>query len=223
MAYSASRSGGTEMALKQYQPGNPEFLEMIHSGQFDRLRAEEILPGVDLNRPIIDPSDIHGFTTTYLFEAVQANNLPAVAFLLDNGAAPNLYIPELYNGSALWELQYIEPEQDWKTRYEIAKLFFRYGADPDLVCDSEALYDYVCYKVFNENPNDKNDWENLRHLFLLLVVYGGGRLTGRICPILKDIDINRIDEYDIVICPHEDGYHLVGKLVDGNGKEIGVI
>ena len=211
------------MALNQYQPGNPEILEMIHNGQFDRLRVGEILSGVDLNLPITDPSDIYGFATTYLFEAVQANNLPAAAFLLENGADPNLYISELYNSSALWELQYIEPEQDWRTRFEIAKLFFRYGADPDLVCDGEALYDYVCFKVFDDAPNDKNDWENLRHLFLLLVVYGGGRLTRRVCPILKDIDINRIDEYDIVIRRHEDGYHLVGKLIDGNGKEIGII
>ncbi len=209
--------------MNQYQIGNPEILKMIDSGQFDSLRAKEILSGVDLNRPILIPVLGFHISTTYLFEAVDANNLPAVAFLLENGADPNLYIPELDNSCALWELQYVEPEQNWKTRFEIAKLFFRHGVDPDLVCDSEALYDYVCFKVFEDVPNDKNDWENLRHLFLLLVVYGGGRLTGRVCPILKDIDINRIDEYDIVICRHEDGYHLVGKLVDRSGKEIGII
>ena len=211
------------MSVYQYQEGSPELMEMIHNGQFDSLRAREILSGADLNRPITVPVLGFSVSTTYLFEAVEANNLPAVAFLLENGADPNLYIPDADYSCALWELQYIEPTQDWKTRFEIAKLFFRHGADPDLVCDSEALYDYVRFKVFDDDPKDKNDWENLRHLFLLLIIYGGGRLTGRVCPILKDIDINRIDEYDIVICPHEDGYHLVGKLVDGNGKEIGIV
>jgi len=212
--------------MDEYQIGNREIIDMIENGHFDLPRAKELLCGEDLNKPIRIP--IPGcnlsYSTTYLCEAVSSNNLPAVAFLLDNGADPNLYIPDIDERSALWELQYIEPEQDWKIRYEIAKLFFSHGADPDLTSDNEALYDYVCFKVFNEDPNDKNDWENLRHLFLLLVIYGSNRkATGYERAVLKDIDLSRIDEYDIVISPYLNTHKLIGKLIDGNRNEIAII
>lgn|GEM_PF-3291304 len=213
--------------MKEYPVGNLEIIEMINSGGFDEKRAKEILAGTDLNRPINVPigNTNSYFSTTYLYEAVGANNLPAVAFLLDNGSDPNLFDPDLNGDCALWELQYIDQDQDWKTRYEIGKLFFRHGADPNLICDGETLYDYVLFKVYNDDLYDENDWENLRHLYKLLVLYGGGgKKLGRGRPeFTGDIDLNRIDEYDVRLHLCEDGYHIAGTLVDEEGNEVALL
>lgn len=84
------------------------------------------------------------------------------------------------------------------------------------------MYDYVLYKVYNETPNNENDWENLRHFYLLLVLYGGcNDEKGYPRPVLKDIELSQIDEYDIRFFQHEDGYHIIGELVDKEGISHG--
>ncbi len=207
---------------KPYPTGNPVFLEMINSGGFDGQKAKEIMAGTDLNQPINIPFGVSSCSTTYLYEAVEANNLPAVAFLLDNGANPNFNNPDLDEDCALWQLQYIDEDQDWQTRYEIGKLFFQHGADPNLVCDGETFYDYVRFKVYNDDTYDENDWQNLLHLYKLLVLYGGGGKTlGYKRPEFKKaIDLSKIDEYDVRLYACDDGYHIAGMMVDGEGNEI---
>ena len=166
--------------------------------------------------------DLNDYSTTYLHEAVCANNLPAVKYLLERGADPNLYNPELICDCALWDLQYLYPDQDLETRYEISKLFFKYGANPNIKCEGETLYDYVVYIIYNDPPDDDNEWENLRNLYKLLVLYGGGSETGVYGkPHLKDVDPNKADEYSIMLMRHEDGYHIVGKLIDDGGNVVG--
>ena len=200
-----------------YPQGIPEILDMIHNQTFDSVLAEKLLDGVDLDAPICDKD---GYSTTYLCEAVIENNLPAVAFLLEHGSNPNLNDPDLIHDCPLWELQYLWDTPDWETRYEIAKLFFAHGADPNLESDGESLYDYVLFKVFNDTPLDDNDWENLRHLFLLLAIYGGGgKCYPR--PILQDVNMGRVDDYDIVFSPHESGHGLIANVVDGEGNIVG--
>ena len=207
--------------MQKYPPGDPEILRMIESGSFDGKLAEERLHGVDLNAPVCD---FHEYSTTYLYEAVAENNLAAVAFFLEHGADPNLNNPDLICDCALWELQYLDVDQDWETRYEIGKLFFRYGADPNLEVDEETFYHYVLFKVYNDPPSDENDWQNLLHLYLLLVLYGGGcDGTEDMDPELKSIDRSRIDEYTIRIVQHEDGYHLYGELIDPEGNVVAEI
>ena len=95
--------------MSDYPKGNPDVLKMFESGLFDDSLAKELLSGVDLNSPI---GDLSGFSTTYLYEAVAENNLPAVDYLL------------------------------------------KHGADPNLKCDGESLYDWVTYKVYNDLPSD---------------------------------------------------------------------
>ena len=191
--------------MNVYPAGNEQILKSINDGSFDEQDALQVLNGVDLNEPICD---LNGNSTTYLYEAVSANNLPAVSFLLEHGADPNLNKPELICDCPLWELQYIEDDQDWRTRYEIAKMFFLYGADPNLESEGETLYDYIVYKVYNDPPIDDNDWENLRHFYELLVAYGGGggdrhypkhQLTGA--------NPDRIDDCDIELPMHDDNNH----------------
>ena len=130
--------------MSRYPTGNKTVLQMIDSGTFDAALAEVLLNGVDLNAPICDLS---GYSTTYLYEAVSNNNLQAVAFLLEHGADPNLNIPELIGDCALWQLQFLDIGQDWQTRYEISKLFFQYGANPNIKCDRESLYDDVVWFI----------------------------------------------------------------------------
>lgn len=205
--------------MSEYPKGNSDVLKMLESGRFDDRLAEELLRGIDLNSPICDSN---GCSTTYLYEAVAENNLPAVDFLLKHGANPNLYDPNLTCDCALWALQYLDVGQDWQTRYEICKLFFQHGADPNIRCDGETLYDYIVFKVYNDTALDENDWENLLHLYKLLVIYGGGSECGAYGkPDLKSIDLNKTDEYRVRFSKHEDEYHISGFLVDGDGKIVG--
>ena len=205
--------------MRGYPAGNATVLGMIESGRFDSGLADDFLYGVDINAPICD---LHGYSTTYLYVAVSKNNLPAVKYFLEHGADPNLYIPELISDCALWDLQYLDIGQNWETRYEISKLFFQYGANPNIKCDGETLYDYVLFKVYNDTPRDDDDWENLRHFYKLLVLYGGGEDTGEYPkPRLEDIDPKNADEYDVILMQHEDGYHIIGKMVDDDGNVVG--
>lgn len=196
---------------KEYPNGNTEILNMINNHSFDANLAESILEETDLNAPI---SNLQGYPSTYLCEAVNANNFPAVSFLLEHGANPNLDEPD----SALWNLQYLWGSEDWKTRYEIAKLFFQYGADPNYLENGEieTLYDWVLFKVYNDPPEDDNEWENLKQFYKLLVIYGGGH--GGIYPppvFLENIDKNRLDDYDVCLYWIEEGVSLGGRLLDG--------
>ncbi len=211
--------------MKEYPTGNPDFLEIINSGGFDEQRAKEIMAGTDLNQPINIPFGASFCSTTYLYEAVNANNLPAVAFLLDNGADPNFNNPDLIGDCPLWQLQYIDADQDWQTRYKIGKLFFQHGANPNLIIDGETFYDYVLFKVYNDIPDDENERENLFHLYKLLVLYGGGgKALGYNRPeLIKDIDLGKIDEYDVLLNLCDDGYHITGTLVDGEGNEVALL
>ena len=90
--------------MDKYPEGNREILKSIKDGSFDEDYADIFLLNVDLNEPI---SDLNGFSTTYLFEAVEANNLPAVSYLLEHGADPNFCNIELDGDCPLWNLQYI--------------------------------------------------------------------------------------------------------------------
>ena len=205
--------------MREYPEGNPDVLKMIESGGFNESLAEKLLSGVDLNSPVCDLS---GNSTTYLYEDVVENNLPAVSYLLEHGADPNLYDPNLVNDCALWELQFLEEGQDWRTRYEICKLFFGHRADPNIKCDGESLYDDVTFEVYNDLPSNAAWRETLLNLYKLLVIYGGGSKDGAYGkPDLPGIDPSKADEYEIRFSRHEDGYHLQGFLVDGNGKTVG--
>ena len=205
--------------MKEYPKGNEKLLTMISNGYFEKSFADEVLKDVDLNAAI---ADLNGFSTTYLYEAVDANNLQAVSYFLDHGADPNLYNEDLICRCALWELQYLWDDGDWKTRYEIAKLFFQHGADPNIECGGESLYDFVMYKIFNDLPDDENDFMNLRRLYVLLIVYGGGRDEGVYPkPRLNNVDRSRVDDYDVILIPQPDNYHLVGKLIDKDDTVVG--
>ena len=207
--------------MKTYPLGNETLLNMISSNTFDEKLAEELLRGVDLNEPFY-VHDLGGYFTTYLYKAVEHNHLRAVAFLLEHGADPNLYIPDLTDYCALWELQYIDDDQDFKTRYEMSKLFFRHGADPNIECYGETLYDFVVYKVYNDSSETENERENLLNLYKLLVVYGGGTDRGGYPkPKLLNVDPGKVDEYHIELTMQEDGHYISGKLIDGAGSVLG--
>lgn len=209
--------------MKEYPDGNLELLKMISSGEFNAQKAKEITAGIDFNQPIINPLD--GYSTTYLFEAVCANNLAATAFLLENGADPNLNMPDLSGDCALEQLRYLDNGQDWETRYAISKLFFEHGANPNLKLERETLYDDILYEVYGQDPNDENDWENLLHLYKLIVIYGGGgKALGLERPqFLTGIDMSKVDEYEVRLHLCEDGYHIAGRLVDGDENEVAIL
>ena len=203
----------------RFCPIKRDILKMIQSSSFDADAADRLLKGVDLNSPICDED---GCSTTYLSKAVACNNPEAVKFLLEHGADPNYYNPELMDECALWELQYLDEGQDCRTRYEIQKLLFRYGANPNLECEGERLYDYIVYQVYNDAPGNAADWENLLQFYKLLVIYGGGDAEhGYRKPILHDIDPEKADDYDILLYRCDDGYHIGGRLIGKDGTNHG--
>ena len=143
---------------EHYIKGNIDLLTMIESKAFDQAKALHIIEDIsDLNQPILN---LDGYSTTYLFEAQESNNVEAVRFLLEHGADPNLDIPELLNDCPLHDLHFLwqEMEDYVQQRLEIAKLFFEFGADPNLPYDGETLYDHVRWEVFNDSITP-HDWE----------------------------------------------------------------
>ena len=155
-----------------------------------------------------------------LQNAVDNNDYYAVKALLENGADPNTIDSD--ENCPFWDLQYPPDDlQDAGTRLGIAKLFLEHGADPNLKCDLESLYDSVMYDIFNDMSDP--DWDYLLEFYKLLVAYGGGG-HGYPRPVLSEtIDKARVDDYKIVFEQCEDGYHIQGYIVDPEGKEIGTL
>ncbi len=120
-----------------------EMIKLIISRPFDADQAAIVLRGIsDINQTIIDGE--YGYETTLLGKAVENNSLGAVQFLLEHGSNPN-YIGENYD-CPLSDLEFgfdeNTPEED-STRYKIAKKFFEYGADPNLLLEGETIFDSV--------------------------------------------------------------------------------
>ena len=191
-------------------------LALIEQRPFDMGRANALLAQVgDINQTIFDGN---GWHTTFLYEAVGCNNLDAVRFLLEHGADPNYVSPDY--DCAFGELQYGWEEKDEdRTRYEIAKLFFSHGADHNLLLEGETIFDYVSYKIYNEIGEP--DWPFLVSFYKLLVLYGGGGHGYGTPEISEPIDFDRVDEYQIRLRQHEDGYHIEGFLLNPDGIIIG--
>lgn len=207
-----------------YGKGNPALLTMFKSKVFDYAAAREIIADIpNLNEPILD---LNGYSTTYLYEAEENNNIEAVRFLLENGADPNLDIPELISDCPLFDLHFLRGEKqgEEQQRLEIVRLFFEFGANPDILIEAETLYDHVLWEVFNDSITP-HDWKYIKKFFIFLVAYGGGKEPSRYGPpaLTEPIDRNRICEYDFELVPCEDGYHLEGHMIAPDGRDIGTV
>ena len=139
---------------QEMQAEKLELLSMMQDKHFDEANARKMLNSV----PDVDMSitDEHGYQSTYMSEAVDANNIRMVKLLFEYGADPN-YIGD---GALcpLWDLQYwADDEKDDETRLAIVKLFLDHGANPMLSPEGEALYDWAL------SCNAENDWDNKRH------------------------------------------------------------
>ena len=211
------------MSKKDYPLGDHELLELIrHSSDSEAIR-EQIMKIEDINAPILDEK---GYSTTYLHEAVGESNLTAVQVLLDNGADPNYSNCDLICDCALWELQYCDFSfDDPKNRIQIAKEFFLHGADPNLIPDGEleSLYDYVLFKVFNDDDLTGAEWDYLDDFYTLLIAFGGGGKGYRKPDLSEPIDKDRIDDYRIEYELCDDNYHIKGYVVNPEGDRIGEV
>ena len=108
--------------------------------------------------------------------------------------------------------------------FQSRKLFFEFGANPDILYEVETLYDHVLWEVFNDSITP-HDWEYIKKFFIFLVAYGGGKEASRygLPNLTEPIDKNRIYEYDFKLVPCEDGYHLEGHIIAPDGKDIGAV
>ena len=209
---------------EKYLPGNTELLTMFESKTFDREKAARILAEIpDLNQPILDSGS---YSTTYLYEAETYNNVEAVHFLLENGADPNYCNLDILNSCALDDLHFLweEMQEEAAQRLKIAKMFFEFGGDPNLLYDGETLYDHVLWEVFNDSYTP-HDWEYIRSFFKILVAYGGGggKSYNSRPKLSEPIDKSRIDEYEFALFQCEDGYHLEGHMINPDGVDIGIV
>ena len=164
-----------------------------------------------------------GASDACLYEAVTENDLESIQFLLESGVDPNAYNPDTDWDCPLWDLQYApDDESDCETRYEIAKLFFKYGANPNIMLEGETLFEHVTYKAYNEY---EPGWQfrYLLQFYKLLVLYGGGGHSYAKPEFSEPLNHERADEYTIVFRRCEDGYHIEGHLLNPEGKEIGVL
>lgn len=206
-----------------YVKGNPELLAMFKSKVFDYAAAQEIIADIpDLNKPILD---LNGYSTTYLYEAEENNNIEAVRFLLENGADPNLDIPGLINGCPLHDLHFLwEEMEEEQQRLEIVRLFFEFGANPDIQYEIETLYDHVLWEVFNDSVSP-HDWNYIKKFFICLAAYGGGKKPSRygIPNLTEPIDKNRIYEYDFRLVPCKGGCDSEGHIIAPDGTDIGTV
>lgn len=212
--------------MKDYLLGNKELLELLRQQFFDKERAKQLLEDIpDINQPILNEN---GYSTTYLYEAQEANAVEAVRLLLEHGADPNFCNSDLSWGDCpLWDLQYWPDDKaDDRNRFEIAKLFFEYGANPNLMIDWDHLFEYVAYRVYEDDwigidgAEFERRWEYLCNFYKLLIAYGGGDRYYK--PELSgEIQLDRIEDYEIIVRTCEDGYHVQGILLDPDGKEIG--
>ena len=126
-----------------------EMIQLVITRPFDSDRAAIVLKGIsDVDQTLLVGE--YGYKKTLLGEAVDNNNLGAVQFLLDHDANPN-YIGEDFD-CPLSDLEFgydeDTPEED-HIRYEIAKKFFEYGADPNLLLEGETIFDSVTYSIYN--------------------------------------------------------------------------
>lgn len=202
-----------------YPKGNKELLDMLRNSSDETAIRNKLSEIGDLNQPILDE---RGDSTTYLFEAVEENNLVAVRTLLNHGADPNYFNEDLLDDCALWDLQYWDIEnEDPNIKYQIAKEFFQHGADPNIIPykGGESLYDYVWFKVI-EDGVDK-DWDYLLNFYKLLLAYGGGGIGYPRPHFSGEIDKDRIGDYKIEFVFCDDNYHIDGYVVDPEGKMIG--
>ena len=207
-----------EEKAEDYPIGDSVLLDLLRYSS-DSIAIRRELKNVDLNQPILNERSM---STTYLYEAVRENNLTAVRVLLNNGADPNYVNNNLTHDCVLWDLQYCDMENDDPgIRFQIAKEFFRHGADPNIVPEAgeESLYDYVTFKVFNDSPG--YDWDYLLDFYLLLIAYGGGGLGYPKPEFIKEIDKDKIDNYRLAFERCDDGYHIAGYILSPDGEKIG--
>lgn len=160
--------------------------------------------------------------TKYLYEAQFNNDLEMVRFLLNNGADPNGKDSD--GTPIIWNLQYLWDEESYaEVRYGIAKLFFEYGADPNIKdeMDAETLYDFVLFKVVEDAYSYQ--WEYLFAFFKLLVINGGGGEGYPKPEFYAPVDKAKADDYNIILKQAEDGYHIEVFLVDKAGTIVAQI
>lgn len=180
----------------------------------------------DINQPILNEN---GDSTTYLYEAQEANAVEAVRLLLERGADPNHRNLNVLYDCPLWGLQYWpDDEADDGKRFEIAKLFFEYGANPNLINDGDHLFEYVAYRVYEDDwigidgAEFERRWKYLCNFYKLLIAYGGGDRYYK-PELSEEIQLDRLEDYEVIVRTCEDGYHVQGILLDPEGNEIGLL
>ena len=65
-------------------------------------------------------------------------------------------------------------------------------------------------------------WEYRSRFLILLIAYGGANSYCK-PEIIKDFDKSNMAQYRFNLVSAEDGYHLAGEIVDGNGEVFAIV
>ncbi len=203
---------------------NETLLELCHTSLPDLPLAKELLnSGIALNTLFEPPkmyADYEYSPTTYLAEAAAYGNYELAKLLIAYGADPNLRIG---TEPILWGLQYYEyyhPERN-KGRLQAAELLLQSGVSPIVEWENETLFDYICFKIFNDDT-DAEEFNYLSDFFLLLIIYGGK--TAYCSPqIYIPFDKNNLQQYRFRIQENKTANTLYGEIFDNKGNIIAII
>lgn len=200
-----------------------QLLDMCKNIDFNISLLEEMIHNIDPNKELIEPSYTKA-RTTLLSTATTYANIEMVRLLLKHGANPNHILYEdkiLEQENPFWDLQYNdfgETEEENEVGLQMAQLMLEHGANPCIKISGEDLFSYVCFAVFNDFDRPEL-WEYRSRFFILLIAYGGKSESCR-PQIIKEFDKKDMSQYSFLVIPHEDGYHLIGEIRDGNYELI---
>ena len=177
---------------------NAELLAMMSDRTFDETRARELLDTVpEIDGVFLGP---HRSNTTYMDQAVAANNIRMVKLLFEYGADPNFHGDKGWI-CPFWDLQYrADDEEDDKVRLSIVQTFLENGADP--LPDPEEIGNTLF--SWAETSNCELDWDDPRQDHY--------RFT--FCDMLEDVLFRTADQRLLEACTAKEiDYGLVQDLL----------
>ena len=159
--------GGVDVVEKLFQ--------LCRDENFNVEEAEKVIKTVELNKvyDITRETEHHSpvkHKTTLLYEAYWYWNIKMVRLLLENGADPNFY--EEWDGPIIDDLRFNWFEKEEKECFELLKLLFDYGADPNLVWENESVVESALGSLNDDFSTPEEHRYNEKY-YTYLIVKGG--------------------------------------------------
>ena len=93
--------------------------------------------------------------------------IPSLAILLEHGLDPN---SEVRSENAMWNTQWINAPD---IGAGALRLLLESGGDPNLIVNGDSIFEYVDYRIADEDEGFDRDYDCLFQCWLVLMGYGG--------------------------------------------------